>query len=83
MAFNTSSWCVREDVNKAKLKLEIPNFSEVVANTTKEQKISSKQFDVGMSKFTLDIYPSGMSGAKEGVFSATLHNESNHDVVVD
>ena len=83
MAFNTSSWCVREDVNKAKLKLEIPNFSDVVANTTKGQEISSKQFDVGRSKFTLDISPNGDLGAEEGMFSAFLSNRSNHDVVVD
>ena len=38
---------MKEDVNKAKLKLEIPNFSKVVANTTKGQEINSKQFDVG------------------------------------
>ena len=47
MAFNSSSSCVREDVNKAKLKLVIPNFSKVVAKTTKGQEINSKQFDVG------------------------------------
>ena len=35
MAFNTSSWSVKEEVNKAKLKLEIPNFSDVVGNTSK------------------------------------------------
>ena len=83
MAFNTSSWCVREDVNKAKLKLEIPNFSKVVANTTKGQEINSKQFDVSGSKFALKIYPSGSQHAKKEMFSVFLHNGSNHDVVVD
>ena len=72
MAFNSSSSCVREDVNKAKLKLVIPNFSKVVAKTTKGQEINSKQFDVGGSKFTLDVYPNGESGSKKGMFSAFL-----------
>ena len=47
MAFNTSSWSVKEEVNLAKLKLEIPNFSDVVGNTSKNQSIISKQFGVG------------------------------------
>ena len=83
MAFNTSSWLVREDVNQAKMKLEIPNFSEVVANTTKGQEISSRQFEVGGSKFALIICPSGWGQATKGMLSAFLANRSNHDVVVD
>ena len=83
MAFNTSSWSVKEEVNKAKLKLEIPNFSDVVGNTSKGQRVISKQFDVGGAKFALKIYPNGEEGAEEGMLSAFLGNESNHDVVVD
>ena len=83
MAFNTSSWSVKEEVNKAKLRFEIPNFSDVVGNTTKGQDLGSKQFDVGGSKFALGIYPKGVQQAKKGMMSAFLRNESNHDVEVD
>ena len=76
MTFNTSSWCVREEVNQAKLRFEIPNFSKVVANTTKGHRISSNQFDVGGSRFVLDIYPNGQWQAKRGMFSASLQNEN-------
>ena len=74
---------MREEVNQAKLRFEIPNFSKVVANTTKGHRISSNQFDVGGSKFVLDIYPNGQWQAKRGMFSASLQNENTHDVVVD
>jgi len=83
MAFNTSSWSVKEEVNKAKLKLVIPNFSEVLGNTSRGQGVISKQFDVGGTKFALEIYPKGYQGAEEGMLSAFLCNQSNHDVVVD
>jgi len=84
MAFNTSSWSVKEEVKyKAKLKLDIPNFSEIVRNTPKGQWINSKKFDVGGGSFTLHIYPDGHLGAKKGMLSAFLCNESDHDVVVD
>ena len=91
MAFNTSSWSVKEDANKAKLKLEIPNFSEVLGNTRKDQEIRSKQVAVGGSKFALSVCPKGWDGmgwkgykkAEEGMLSAFLENESDHDVVVD
>jgi len=85
MAFKTSSWSMKEEVNKAKLKLEIRNFSDVVSNTSVGQQISSKQFDVGRTKFGLNIYRNG-NGRQEiemGMVSAYLRNESNHDVVVD
>ena len=52
IAFKTSSWSVKEEVNKAKLKLEIPNFSDLVGNTTKGHSVQSNQFGVGESKFT-------------------------------
>ena len=83
MAFNTSSRSVKEGVNKAKLKFEIPNFRDVVGKTRKGQVISSKQCDVGESKFALVIYPNGTQLAEKGMMSAYLLNESNHDVVVD
>ena len=83
MALNTSSWSVKEGVNKTKLKLEVPNFSDVVGDTRKGQRIKSKQFDVGGSKFALKIYPNGSGDAEEGMLSAFLLNASNHDVVVD
>jgi len=83
MAFKVSSWSMKEEVNKAKLKLEIPNFSDVVGNTSKGQRVISQQFDVGGAKFALKIYPNGQQGAEEGMLSAFLGNESNHDVVVD
>ena len=83
MAFNTSSWSVKEDANKAKLKLEIPNFSEVLGNTRKDQEIRSKQVAVGGSKFALSVCPKGYKKAEEGMLSAFLENESDHDVVVD
>jgi len=83
MDFNTSSWSVKEDFNQAKLRLEIPNFSDVVGNTRKGQGIKSKLFDVGGSKFVLEIYPNGDLKAEEGMLSVFLNNESNHDVVVD
>ena len=83
MAFNTSSRSVKEGVNKAKLKFEIPNFRDVVGKTRKGQAISSKQCDVGESKFALVIYPNGTQLAEKGMMSAYLRNESNHDVVVD
>ena len=83
MAFNTSSWSVKDDANKAKLRLEIPKFSEVLGNTEKDQQIRSKQVSVGGSKFALAICPKGHKNAEEGMISAFLYNESNHDVVVD
>ena len=82
-AFNTSSWFGQEESNKAKLKLVIPNFSDVLGKTRKGDKIRSEMFLVGRSKFTLDVYPSGIGAAKQGMISVYLHNESNHDVVVD
>jgi len=81
MAFKTSSWSMKED--KAKLKLEIPNFSDVMGNTTKGQCVKSEQFDVGGSKFVLMIYPNGNTQAEKGMLSAFLLNESDHAVVVD
>ena len=54
-AFNTNSWFVEEEVSKVKLKLEIPNFSDVVGRTGKKEKIVSKLFPVGHSKFRLDF----------------------------
>ena len=83
MAFKTSSWSVKEEVNKAKLKFEISNFSHVVGKTSRGQTIDSKQFDVGGSKFALEISPKGHWQANEGMLSAFLVNESDHDVVVD
>ena len=83
MAFNTSSRSVKEGVNKAKLKFEIPSFSDVVGNTSKGQGVKSNQFDVGGSSFTLEILPNGDLGAKEGMLSVFLCNESNLDVAVD
>ena len=78
-AFNINSWSVREDFNKAKLKLEIPNLLWA----GKGDRIGSKLFLVGRSKFRLDVYPSGCDSAEQGMLSAFLHNASNHDVVVD
>ena len=83
MAFKTSSWSMKEEVTKAKLKLEIPYFSDVVRNTIKGQKISSEQFDVRGINFALDIYPNGTLKAAKGMLSAFLRNESNYDVLVD
>ena len=80
MAIETNSWSVREDFNKAKLKLEIPNFSDVVGKT---KKLSSELCLVGRSKFFLRVYPSGHRSAEQGMLSAYLSNASNHDVVVD
>ena len=83
MRFNASSWSVKKDFNKAKLRLEIPNFSEVLSNSKKGQEIRSKEFEVGGSKFAFAIYPKGGTAAKEGWFSALLWNEGNHDVEVN
>ena len=84
MVISRRSWSVREEFNKAKLKLEIPKFSEVVGNTGREVKISSKLFHVGRSKFRLAVYPGGVEETTEqGMFSVYLYNVSNHDVVVD
>ena len=83
MTLNTSSWSVKENFNKAKLKFVIPDFSDLVCNTRKGDGIKSKQCDVGGSKFALMIYPNGSRNAEEGMLSVFLHNESNHDVVVD
>jgi len=83
MAFKVSSWSMKEEVNKAKLKLEIPNFSDVVGCRIKGQKISSEQFDVGGINFALDIYPNGTLNAAKGMLSVFLCNESNLDVAVD
>ena len=84
MVISTKSWSVREEFNKAKLQLEIPKFSEVVGNTGREVKISSKLFHVGRSKFRLAVYPGGVEETTEqGMFSVYLYNVSNHDVVVD
>ena len=70
-------------MNKAKLKLEIPNFSDVVGNTRQGRSIKSKQFDVGRVKFALKIFPNGTRHAEKGMLSAFLQNEGNHDVEVD
>ena len=84
MVISRRSWSVREEFNKAKLKLEVPKFSEVVGNTGREVKISSKLFHVGRSKFRLAVYPGGVEETTEqGMFSVYLYNVSNHDVVVD
>ena len=84
MVISSRSWSVREEFNKAKLKLEVPKFSEVVGNTGREVKISSKLFHVGRSKFRLAVYPGGVEETTEqGMFSVYLYNVSNHDVVVD
>ena len=84
MVISRRSWSVREEFNKGKLKLEIPKFSEVVGNTGREVKISSKLFHVGRSKFRLAVYPGGVEETTEqGMFSVYLYNVSNHDVVVD
>ena len=83
MQFNTSSWSVVEDANKAKLRLKIPKFSEVLDNTRKGQEIKSKQVGVGGSKFALYVYPKGHKKAEEGMLSAFLFNESDHDVEVE
>ena len=79
-AFNSNSWFVKEEENKAKLKLEIPNFSDVVGKAGKEEKIVSKLFPVGQSKFRLDVLSSSV---EQGMLSAFLFNQSNYDVVVD
>ena len=79
-AFNTNSLFVEEEVNKVKLKLEIPNFSDVVGKTKKGDELSSKPFLVGRSKFTLSVYPSGTMSAEQGMLSAFLHNESNQRI---
>ena len=83
MAFKTSSWPMKEEINKAKLKLEIPNFRDVVGNTTKGQYVKSEQFDVGGSKFALRIYPNGNQDNEKGMLSAFLWNASDYNVVVD
>ena len=84
MVISRRSWSVREEFIKGKLKLEIPKFSEVVGNTGREVKISSKLFHVGRSKFRLAVYPGGVEETTEqGMFSVYLYNVSNHDVVVD
>ena len=82
-AFNTSSWFGQEESNKAKLKLVIPNFSDVLGKTRKGDKIKSEIILVGRSKFSLEVYPSGVKSAERGMISVFLQNESNHDVVVD
>ena len=84
MVISSRSWSVREEFNKAKLKLEVPKFSEVVGNTGRKVRISSKLFHVGRSKFRLAVYPGGVEETTEqGMFSVYLYNVSNHDVVVD
>ena len=83
MAFISIEAVVKEDVNKAKLKFEIPSFSDVVGNTTKGQMINSKHFDVGGSKFALRIYPNGNQDNEKGMLSAFLWNASDYNVVVD
>ena len=84
MVISRRSWSVREEFNKAKLKLEVPKFSEVVGNTGRKVRISSKLFHVGRSKFRLAVYPGGVEETTEqGMFSVYLYNVSNHDVVVD
>ena len=84
MVISRRSWSVREEFNKAKLQLEIPKFSEVVGNTGRKVRISSKLFHVGRSKFMLAVYPHGVEETTEqGMFSVYLYNVSNHDVVVD
>ena len=80
-AFNTSSWFGKEESKKAKLKLVIPYFSDVL--TRKGEKIRSKIISVGRSKFSLEVYPSGVKSAERGMISVFLQNESNHDVEVD
>ena len=83
MTFNTRSWSVKEDFNKAKIKLEIPNFSDVLGKTTKGQRNPSKQIEVRGSKFALGVFPKGCGQAEKGMPSAFLYNESDHDVIVD
>ena len=74
---------MKEDFNKAKIKLEIPNFSDVLGKTTKGQRNSSKQIEVRGSKFALGVFPKGCGQAEKGMPSAFLYNESDHDVIVD
>ena len=82
MTFNISSWGVK-DYNKAKIKLEILNFSDLLGNTPKGRRISSKQVQVGGSKSSLGVFPKGCKQAKKKMLSAFLYNKSNHNVVVD
>jgi len=72
-----------EEINRAVLKLEIPNFSEVLDNTRKDQAICSKPFILGGSKFALIVYPKGHQKAEQGMLSLSIQNESNHGVEVD
>ena len=42
MTLNTSSWSVKENFNKAKLKFVIPDFSDLVGKTQERETASSR-----------------------------------------
>jgi len=77
MAANRRSWLVKEGSNKAKLRLDIPDYRTVFV----QGLVKSEHFKVGRSNFTLSIM--GFSKSVGRYSHAFLHNESEHSVVVD
>ena len=83
MAVVKRSWFLKEGLNKAKLRLDIFNFSTMLGNMGKGGFEDSNSFEVGRSRFCLRISRKGVESYPRGHFGAFLVNESEHDVVVD
>jgi len=80
MAANRRSWLVKEGSNKAKLRLDIPDYRTVFD----QGLVESEHFKVGRTNFTLSIVGSNNSvGGYSADFHAFLNNKSEHSVVVD
>jgi len=77
MAANRRSWLVKEGSNKAKLRLDIPDYRTAFV----QGLVESEHFKVGRTNFTLAI--KGSNNSVERYLNAFLHNKSEHSVVVD
>ena len=71
---------MKEGSNKAKLRLDIPDYRTVFD----QGLVESEHFKVGRTNFTLSIVGSNNSvGGYSADFHAFLNNKSEHSVVVD
>ena len=78
----TISFNLDENLNKATIVCEIPDFEDLRRRCTrKEDYSSSEDFFIGRSSFCLDVLPAG--GTKKDMMSVYLVNSGDHAVVVD
>ena len=80
MSCTTSSLITRKDVDKATLVFSINNFERAKHIKKVGQLLKSDSFIIGVSKFNLQIYPSGETEEDQGFVSVYLNNASEHSV---